>query len=58
MLLTKGDIETIEAVVDQIEAITVDQVRAVAKRVIDRSKLHCAVVGPELDDAEIEAAMA
>lgn len=58
LLLTKGFIESIEQVVDQIEAIDADQVKAVAKRVIDRGKLHCAVVGPDLDDAEIEAALA
>ena len=57
LLLTKGEIETIEAVVDQIEAINADDVQAVANRVIDRSRLHCAVVGPEIDEAEIEAAM-
>ncbi len=58
LLLTKDDIENIEQVVDQIEAIDADQVKAVAKRVIDRKKLHCAAVGPELDNAELEAAMA
>ena len=58
LLLTKGEIESIEQVVDQIEAIDVDQVKAVAKRIINREKLHCAVVGPELDEAEIEAALA
>lgn len=58
LLLTKGEIESIEQVVDQIEAIDVDQVQAVARRIIDRKKLHCAVVGPELNEAEIEAAMA
>ena len=58
LLLTKGEIEPIETVVEQIEAITVDEVRAVANRVIDRSKLHCAVVGPELDESEIAAALA
>ena len=58
LLLTKGEIESIETVVEQIESITVDHVRAVANRVIDRSKLHCAVVGPDIDDSEIAAAMA
>ncbi len=57
-LLTKGLIEDIDEVVSQIEAITVDDVKAVAQRVIDRKQLHCSVVGPDIDDAEIEAAMA
>jgi hypothetical protein len=33
-------------------------VRDVARRVIDRKKLHCAVVGPDIDESEIAAAMA
>ncbi|MBK6317248.1 MAG: insulinase family protein [Dehalococcoidia bacterium] len=58
LLLTKGVIESVEQVVGQIEAVTADEVTAVAKRVIVREKLHCAVVGPGLDEGEIEAAMA
>jgi len=58
LLLTKGAIESVEQVVGQIEAVTADEVTAVAKRVIVREKLHCAVVGPGLDEGEIEAAMA
>ena len=58
LLLTKGAIESVEQVVSQIEAVTADEVTAVAKRVIVREKLHCAVVGPGLDEGEIEAAMA
>ena len=57
LLLTKGQIETIEQVVDQIEAVTADEVRAVATRILDRSRMHCAVVGPELNDDEILAAL-
>jgi predicted Zn-dependent peptidase len=58
LLLTKGAIESVDDVVAQIEAITADHVQAVAKRVILREKLHCSVVGPELEEAEIESAMA
>ncbi len=57
-LLTKGLIEDVDSVVAQIEAITADDVQAVARRVVGRERLHCAVVGPDIDDAEIEAAMA
>jgi predicted Zn-dependent peptidase len=58
LLLTKGMIESVDEVVAQIEAIDADAVTAVAKRVIAREKLHCSVVGPDLDEAEITAAMA
>jgi len=57
-LLTKGLIEDVDSVVAQIEAITADDVQAVARRVVGRERVHCAVVGPDIDDAEIEAAMA
>ena len=40
-----------------IEAVGVKEVRAVAERIIDRSKFHCAVVGPRLDDDEIANAL-
>ena len=57
LLITKGSIESIDEVVAQVEAVTTEQVQAVAKRVLDRAKLHCAVVGPKLDDDEIAKAM-
>ena len=57
LLLTKGAIESIETVVDQIEAITADQVGAVARRLLVRDRLHCAVVGPNLDEDELARAM-
>lgn len=58
LLLTRGAIEEIDWVVDQLEAITAEQVTAVAQRFLDPSRLHCAVVGPNLDDDEIGAALA
>lgn len=58
LLLTKGAIESVDDVVAQIEAVTADQVREVAQRVIRRDRLHCSVVGPNLDDTEIASAMA
>lgn len=58
LLLTKGFIEPIDEVVAQIEAVTAEEVQAVAQRVIRRENLHCAVVGPDIDEGEIEAAMA
>ncbi|MCL4240790.1 MAG: insulinase family protein, partial [Dehalococcoidia bacterium] len=56
-LITRGAIETIDEVVRQIEAVTADEVVAVAKRILKRERLHCAVVGPDLDEAEIAAAL-
>jgi predicted Zn-dependent peptidase len=56
-LITRGEIEPIDSVVRQIEAVTPDEVQAVARRILQREKLHCAVVGPDLDDAEIAAAL-
>jgi len=57
LLLTKDRIESIDEVVAQIEAVTADEVQAVARRILHRQKLHCAVVGPDLDESELEAAM-
>ena len=58
LLLTKGVIESVDDVVAQIEAVTAEDVRKVAQRVIQRDKLHCSVVGPDLNEDEIDAAMA
>jgi predicted Zn-dependent peptidase len=57
LLITKGEIETIDEFVAGVEAVTTEEVCAVARRVLDPAKLHCAVVGPALDQAEIEAAL-
>lgn len=58
LLLTKGAIESVDDVVAQISAVTAEDVQAVARRIIRRGLLHCSVVGPDLDVAEIESAMA
>ncbi len=58
LLLTKGVIESVDDVVAQIEAVTAEDVRKVAQRVVLRDRLHCSVVGPELNEDEIDAAMA
>jgi predicted Zn-dependent peptidase len=57
LLITKGAIESVDEVVAQVEAISAADVTRVARRLLDRSKLHAAVVGPNLDEAEIEAAL-
>lgn len=57
LLITKDEIESIEDVVDQVEAITAEDVRKVAQRILDRGKLHASVVGPNIDQAEVESAL-
>ncbi len=57
LLLTKGMVESIDDVVAQIEAVTVEQVRAVASRLLVRDRVHCAVVGPDLQEDEIAKAL-
>ncbi|MCK9520033.1 MAG: insulinase family protein [Dehalococcoidia bacterium] len=58
LMITRGEIETIESVVEQIEAITAEQVQAVAKRIMVGGRVHCAAVGPNLDEDEIANALA
>ncbi|MBI2766827.1 MAG: insulinase family protein [Chloroflexi bacterium] len=58
LLITKDAIESIDDVVTQIEAITAEEVQAVAKRLLRREDLHCSVVGPKLNEDEIANAMA
>lgn len=57
LLMTNGEIETIEETVEQVEAVTADDIRAVAQRLLDRSKLHASVVGPNIDADEVAAAL-
>lgn len=57
LIVTRGEIETIEEFVRGIEAIGPAEVKAVAKRIFDRSKFHCAVVGPSLNEDEIANAL-
>lgn len=56
-LITRDEIEPIEEYVAAIEAVTPDEVQAVARRVVARERVHCAVVGPNLDEGELEAAL-
>jgi predicted Zn-dependent peptidase len=58
LLLVRGQIETIEDAVAAMEAVTADDVQAVARRVLDREKVHCAAVGPALDEDEVAAVLA
>lgn len=57
LLITNGEIESIDEVVERVEAVTADDVRAVAQRILDRGRLHASVVGPEIDADEVAAAL-
>ena len=56
-LLTKGEIESIDDFVASLEAVDAAQVRAVAKELFENNKLHCAAVGPNLSEDEIDTAL-
>jgi predicted Zn-dependent peptidase len=58
LLLTRGEIESIETVVQRIEAVSAEDIQRVARRVIARSALHASVVGPKIDDDEVARALA
>jgi predicted Zn-dependent peptidase len=45
-LLLDGKVESVDEVLKQIRAVTIEEVRAVAKEVLDDSKLNLAIVGP------------
>jgi predicted Zn-dependent peptidase len=53
-LLTTGEIEPIESVVEKLRAVTSEDVMRVARRILDREKVAVALVGP---DAEAEASL-
>jgi predicted Zn-dependent peptidase len=57
LLVTRGEIETIESVVEQIQAVTAEDVMAVAKRIFEGKKFHASVVGPKLEEDEIAVAI-
>ncbi len=58
LLLTRGEIEPVENVVGAIDAVTAEDVQRVARRLFDPGAVHCAVVGPDLDEEELLAALA
>lgn len=57
LILTRGEIETVEEFVNGIEAVTEDDVRGIAEEIIKRDRFHCSVVGPRLDEDEIANAL-
>lgn len=55
--LLLGKIQSVDEVVEQIEAVTYDQVMQAAKRVLDPAKANLAVVGPFSNEAEFAAVL-
>lgn len=57
-LLTLGEIEPIESVVEKLRAVTSDDVMKVAQRVLIRERAALAVVGPNVDEPAFLDALA
>lgn len=57
LLITKGEIESIESIVDQIEAITAEDVTAIARRLFDNARFHATCVGPKINEDEMANAL-
>ena len=53
LLLTMGEIETIESVVEKLRAVTADDILRVARRIIQGAKPTLAVVGPGADGEDL-----
>jgi len=56
-LLTKGEIETIDDFVVQVEAVTATDIQAVAGEIFDAARMHASAVGPDLNEDEIANAL-
>jgi predicted Zn-dependent peptidase len=54
-LLTMGEIEPVEAVVEKLRAVTADDVQRVAQRLLKREKVAVAVVGPDPEEEALQA---
>jgi predicted Zn-dependent peptidase len=57
-LLTLGEIEPIETVVEKLESVSADDLLRVAQRVLVPENTTLAVVGPDLDDERLLALLA
>jgi predicted Zn-dependent peptidase len=49
-LLTIGEIEPVESVVEKLRAVSADEIIRVARRIIDRKRTAIAVVGPQVPE--------
>jgi predicted Zn-dependent peptidase len=56
-LLTLGEIEPIESVVEKLRAVTVDDLTRVSQRLLRRDKAALAIVGPDVEDAVLLEAL-
>jgi predicted Zn-dependent peptidase len=54
-LLTMGEIESIETVVERLASVSAEDVLRVARRVLVLESTTLAVVGPDLDDERLLA---
>ena len=52
-LLMRGEIEEIESYVEDTEKVTADEILELASDLFNENKLHCAVVGPDLNEEAI-----
>jgi predicted Zn-dependent peptidase len=57
LLITRGEIEDVDWFVSEIEKVSAADVQRVAKRLLIAGKVHCAAVGPKLDEDEIANAL-
>lgn len=53
LLLLRDEIESVDSFVEKLRAVTAEDVRAVARRLLRSDLVHCAVVGPKLDEDEV-----
>jgi predicted Zn-dependent peptidase len=58
LLLTMGEIEPIESVVEKLRAIIADDILRVARRIVQTGKLVLAVVGPDIESEELAELLA
>jgi predicted Zn-dependent peptidase len=52
-LLTLGEIEPVESVVEKLQAVTAEDITRVARRVLQRERAAIAVVGPEVQEEQL-----
>ncbi|HSP55058.1 MAG TPA: pitrilysin family protein [Dehalococcoidia bacterium] len=57
-LLTLGEIEPIETVVERLRAVTAEDISRVSQRLFIREKVALAVVGPDVEEQRLLAALA
>jgi predicted Zn-dependent peptidase len=56
-LLTLGEIEPIESVVEKLRAVTADDLTRVSQRLLRRDRAALAIVGPDVEDAVLLEAL-